>query len=223
MVTRGETLWGRMDWGLGTGIYTVLYTESIGNQKLLRSSGEIYSILCDGLYGERICKIVVIYLHVWLIHFAVHLKLTQHCKSPILQENLLKKKKKKKQLWSRIFTVSEEKLSNRFIARKWILPHLKMTGKGYEYPEFIHLWTTPSTELTNAKPLHSLCMCGILEKFIVFIIEKAHISSIGVVVYLSPICPVCFGRPNSIFAAFCVEELGERSNTSSFFPFINRS
>ena len=96
MVTRGETLWGRMDWGLGTGIYTVLYTESIGNQKLLRSSGEIYSILCDGLYGERICKIVVIYLHVWLIHFAVHLKLTQHCKSPILQENLFKKKKKEK-------------------------------------------------------------------------------------------------------------------------------
>ena len=35
----------------------------------------------------------------YLSHFAVHLKLTQHCKLTILQFKKLKKKKKKKTLW----------------------------------------------------------------------------------------------------------------------------
>ena len=36
-----------------------------------------------------------IYLYVWLIYFAVHLKLIQHYKSTIPQQNFLKKQKKK--------------------------------------------------------------------------------------------------------------------------------
>ena len=53
---------------------------------------EVYSILCNDLHGKRILKKKKrIHIYVELIHFAVHLKLTQHCKSTILQ---LKKKRK---------------------------------------------------------------------------------------------------------------------------------
>ena len=38
--------------------------------------GEMYSILSDSPYGERIQKRMDIYVYEWLIHFAVHLKLT---------------------------------------------------------------------------------------------------------------------------------------------------
>ena len=41
------------------------------------------SILCNDLYGKNIKK--WIYVYVQLIHFAVHLKLTQHYKSTMLQ------------------------------------------------------------------------------------------------------------------------------------------
>ena len=46
-------------------------------------------MLCGGLNGKE----EGIYVHVWLIHFAVQQKLTQHCKATILQQ---KKKKGKK-------------------------------------------------------------------------------------------------------------------------------
>ena len=62
---------------------------------------ELYSILCNGLYGKRInkkaryvcvcvcvCVCVYIYIYTQLIHFAVHEKLTQHCKSTILWEKI---------------------------------------------------------------------------------------------------------------------------------------
>ena len=41
---------------------------------------ELFSVLCDGLYGERIFKKKKwTYVYVQLIHFAVHLKLIPHC------------------------------------------------------------------------------------------------------------------------------------------------
>ena len=45
----------------------------------------IYSILCNGVYGKRILKKEWIYEYAELINFAIHLKLTLHCKSTTLQ------------------------------------------------------------------------------------------------------------------------------------------
>ena len=45
---------------------------------------ELYSIFCNKVYGKKSGK-EWIYAHRQLTHFAVHLKLTQHCKSTILQ------------------------------------------------------------------------------------------------------------------------------------------
>ena len=41
-------------------------------------------MLCGDLNGKELQK-EGIYGYVWLIHFAVHLKLTQHCKATVLQ------------------------------------------------------------------------------------------------------------------------------------------
>ena len=81
MVTKGETL-GRKD-TLGTWdwhIQTTLY--GIGNwQGPAIQHREIYSILCNNLHGKKRMNIYMCNL----IHFAIHLKLIQHCKSTILQ------------------------------------------------------------------------------------------------------------------------------------------
>ena len=60
--------------------YTHYCIKLMTNQNLLYSIG-IYSIVCNNLYGKE----EWIYLHVWLIHSAIHLKLIQHCRSTILQ------------------------------------------------------------------------------------------------------------------------------------------
>ena len=43
-------------------------------------AGELYSVLCGDLNGKQIQK-GGMYVHIWLIHFAVQQKLTQHCKA----------------------------------------------------------------------------------------------------------------------------------------------
>ena len=40
-----------------------------------------------------VCVCMCIYIYTWLNHFAVHLKLTQHCKSALLQYKIKFKKK----------------------------------------------------------------------------------------------------------------------------------
>ena len=45
---------------------------------------ELYSMVRNNLHGERVWKDCV-FMRVSLNRFAVHLKLTQHCKSAILQ------------------------------------------------------------------------------------------------------------------------------------------
>ena len=52
MVTKGETLRGRIDWEAGTGIYTLLYIKSIRNKDLpYRSEKSIqYSVI---VYMEK--------------------------------------------------------------------------------------------------------------------------------------------------------------------------
>jgi len=42
-----------MNWEVGIGIYTKLYTKSIGNKDVVCRKENLL-ILCDSLYGERI-------------------------------------------------------------------------------------------------------------------------------------------------------------------------
>ena len=76
IVTKGETLWGGMDWEDRIGIYTLLYTKSVCNQDLLYSSGKSskYSIIT---YMRKESEKEYICIQVQLIHFALHLKLIQ--------------------------------------------------------------------------------------------------------------------------------------------------
>ena len=55
MVTEREMLVGGMNWEVWIGIYTLLYTKSMV-KRLTTEHGKIYSILCDSLYGKKICE-----------------------------------------------------------------------------------------------------------------------------------------------------------------------
>ena len=68
-------------------IHTTTYKDWSVTGTYYRAQGNLF-VLCDNLYGERIWKRMSIYAYVWLIHFTVHQKLTQHCKSPKRQYNL---------------------------------------------------------------------------------------------------------------------------------------
>ena len=62
----------------GIDMYTLLYLKRIANKDLLYSTGnsaQCYVAACMGgeVGGERI------HVYVWLSHFPVHLKLSQHC------------------------------------------------------------------------------------------------------------------------------------------------
>ena len=57
--------------------------------KDLLTAQETYSGFCNNLYGERIRKE---WIYVQLNYLAIHLKLTPHCKSTILQYDILKNK-----------------------------------------------------------------------------------------------------------------------------------
>ena len=63
----------------------------MNNKDILYSTGNYIQYLVI-TYNEKesekyiytyVC--IYLYIHIWLNHFAVHLKLTQCCKSPILQ------------------------------------------------------------------------------------------------------------------------------------------
>ena len=81
MVTRGDG--GRINWEIGIDIYTLLYIKYITNKDLLHSTGisSQYSVMT---YMGKESKKEWICVYVYLIHFAVQQKLTQHCKSTIL-------------------------------------------------------------------------------------------------------------------------------------------
>ena len=80
MVTKGEM--GReLNQEFGINIYISLYIKQI-NKILLYSTGNYTQYFVITYKGRESKKIV---MYVELNHFAVHLKLTQHCKSTILQ------------------------------------------------------------------------------------------------------------------------------------------
>ena len=80
----GKWVWGGINWKSTTDTYTLLYIKQITNNNLLYSTGN--STQCSVMtYMGIESKKEWIYIYVQLIHFAVQQKLTQHCKSTILQ------------------------------------------------------------------------------------------------------------------------------------------
>ena len=82
-----------MDWETGSDIYTPLCIKQIINENQLYSTGNSTKGSLETQMGRK-SKEEGIYVHMWLIHFAVQQKLTQHCKATRLQF-----KKKKKDCW----------------------------------------------------------------------------------------------------------------------------
>ena len=68
----------------GTDTYTLLYLQQITNKDLLYSTGNsaqcYVAVWMGGKFGGE-----WIHAQVWLSPFAIHLKLSQHCKLAILQ------------------------------------------------------------------------------------------------------------------------------------------
>ena len=83
--------WGRLNWEFGINGYTLLYVKEI-NIGPTASHRELHSSSCNACNGKKSEKRIFIYLN---NHFAVHLKLTQHCKSTIFPIKKERKKKKK--------------------------------------------------------------------------------------------------------------------------------
>ena len=75
---------GGINWEIGIDIYTLLYIKQITNKDLLYSTrnSTLYSVMA---YMGKESKKEWIYVYVYVIHIAVHLELTQHYKSAILQ------------------------------------------------------------------------------------------------------------------------------------------
>ena len=74
-------------------MHTLLYIKQIIKKDLLNNTGN--STQYAGLtYMDKEPEKEWIYVYVYLIHFAVHLKLTQQCKSATLQYTIKFKLKK---------------------------------------------------------------------------------------------------------------------------------
>ena len=84
MVTGGERWREGIIREFETDMYTLLYLKRITNKDLLYSTGNSAQSYVAGWMGEESGK-EWIHVYVWLSHFAVHLKLSQHCSSAILQ------------------------------------------------------------------------------------------------------------------------------------------
>ena len=75
---QGKVVGGGMNLEFGINRYKLLYKKKINHKDVLY----VYIYICVYIYIY-----IYIYIHIYikLNHFAVHLKLTQHCKSTILQ------------------------------------------------------------------------------------------------------------------------------------------
>ena len=73
-----------MDWEIGVSRYKLLYIEWMDNKVLLYSTGNFSQYPVINHNGKEYKKRM--YIYVQLNHFAVQQKLTQHCKSTILQQ-----------------------------------------------------------------------------------------------------------------------------------------
>ena len=75
---------GGINWETGIDIYTLLYMKQITSQELLHSTENSTQYCIITRIGKESKKRWT-YVYAQLIHIAVHLKLTQHCESTILQ------------------------------------------------------------------------------------------------------------------------------------------
>ena len=73
--------WGGINKEIGINIYTLLHVKQITSKDLLYSTGN-YSHCLIIIYKEQQSE--KIHMCIYLNHFAVNLKLTQHCTSNIL-------------------------------------------------------------------------------------------------------------------------------------------
>ena len=96
MVAKGERIREGMEWEAGVSRCKLLYIEWINNKVLLYSTDNYiqYPMIIimekNILEKQNMCVCVCvcvckIYIHVKLNHFAAQEKLTENCKSPILQ------------------------------------------------------------------------------------------------------------------------------------------
>ena len=83
MVAKGED-GGRMDWEFGISRCKLVYLEWINNNVLLYRTGNYIQYPVINHNGKEYIH-THIYIYIKLIHFAVEQKLTQHCKSTVLQ------------------------------------------------------------------------------------------------------------------------------------------
>ena len=81
VVAKGEGVGGGMDWEFGISRCKLLYIEWINNKVLLCSTGNYIQYPVINHNGKEYKKCIYVYLN----QFAVQQKLTQHCKSTILQ------------------------------------------------------------------------------------------------------------------------------------------
>ena len=82
MVAKREAIGRGKDWEFGISRCKLLYIEWINNKVLLYSTGNYIQYPVINHNGKEYEKE---YIRVQLSHFAVQQKLTQHCKSTILQ------------------------------------------------------------------------------------------------------------------------------------------
>ena len=83
VVAKGED-GGRMDWEFGISRCKLVYLEWINNNVLLYRTGNYIQYPVINHNGKEYIH-THIYIYIKLNHFAVEQKLTQHCKSTILQ------------------------------------------------------------------------------------------------------------------------------------------
>ena len=84
MVTEGDRCGRGVGWGFGIGTHTLRYIEWLTNGDLLyitENPTQYSVIVCGGKEHER----EWIWVYLWLNHFLVQQKLSQTCKSTILQ------------------------------------------------------------------------------------------------------------------------------------------
>ena len=162
----GEGRGGRgegMDWEFGISRCKLLYIEWIKNKVLLYSTGnctQYFVITCKGKEPEK--EYLSIYISIcpsiYLNHCAVHIKLTQHCKSTILQIKKLMKKS------GRVFLlIGSHGLL--ITMTTWLSCYTRVSSEWKPCPVLlIKAVRLQSLELSHAQPQRGCCfrLCSVL-------------------------------------------------------------
>ena len=107
LVAKGEEGLGGKDWEFGVSRWKLLYTKLINNNVLLMHSTKKYIQYPVINHNGK----VYAYIYIYTSHFAVHQKLTQYCKSTILEWNFFLKKYSQKSTIDTAGKFLEEKKS----------------------------------------------------------------------------------------------------------------